>query len=263
MTFVGSSGSVGRAMPCEHFLSPATPQVAARLTFAANLLDLRPLPAWALEVFRVMPSPIFRRIRVSALMTFSAPSARSLRSQNPSHPQQAEDLSSSSLEFSRYTPPPFDFSRVLSHPSRKTGFVPRLSHPDQVPPPWSLTTSTVSSALKLQVYCALLPALRFATFIDARSRPARKLTGMPDAFHVTRFIPFEGFPSFVAVPSSHAPRRVRFTDGRCLLVVAHLANVPSADAPVFRRRPPRQRPKQPSIRPKPKLLKLVETFYRG
>jgi hypothetical protein len=196
-------------------------------------------------------------------MTFTAPSARSLRSQNPSHLQQARDSSSSSLEFSLYTPTPFNTSRVHSHPPRKAGFVPGLSHPDRVPSPWFLTTSTVSSALVLQVYCALLPALRFATFPVASVRQTRRSAGTSDAFLVTRFIPFKGFPLFAAVPSSHTTRRSRYTAGRCPLVVAHLANVPSADAPVFRRRPPRQRPKQLFCRPKPVQMKLVETFYRG
>jgi hypothetical protein len=85
----------------------------------------------------------------------------------------------------------------------------------------------------------------------------------PDAFLVTRFIPFKGFPSFVAVPSSHSTRRLCFTDGLCLLAVAILTKTPSADAPIFRRRPPRQRPRTCSLRSKPNLTDTVEALYQG
>jgi hypothetical protein len=88
-------------------------------------------------------------------------------------------LSSSSLELSRFTTPPFNSLRVISHQPRKTGFVPRLSHPDHVPSPWSLTTSTVSSALELRVYCAPLPALRFVTFPAAVCLSTRRSPGHP------------------------------------------------------------------------------------
>jgi hypothetical protein len=43
-----------------------------------------------------------------------------------------------------------------------------------VPSPWSLTTSTVSSAQRLQVCCTLLPALRFAPFRKIRNRGGPK-----------------------------------------------------------------------------------------
>jgi len=138
-----------------------------------------------------------------------------------------------------------------------------LPGPCRVPSTWSLTTSTVSSALELQVYCALLPALRFAAFPVAWPRYDPKVSRTPDAFLATRFIPFKGFPSSAAVPLSHATRRSRFTSGLCLLVVTILARTPSIDAPIFRRRPPRQCPKACSLQPKPNFPDPVETLYRG
>jgi hypothetical protein len=72
-----------------------------------------------------------------------------------------------------------------------------------VPSPWSLTTSTVSSAQRLQVCCALLPALRFAAFPGFRNRGGPKTSRPMGPFPATRFIPFKGFPSSAAVPCHH------------------------------------------------------------
>lgn len=135
--------------------------------------------------------------------------------------------------------------------------MPGLPSPDLVPPPWFLTTSTVFSALELRVYCTPLSTLRFVTLHVASFRSARRPPGVTDAIPATQLIPFEGFPSFAAVPSSHAVRRPRYTSGRCPLVVAFLAKGPSIDAPIFRRRPPLRRPSSNIHRPKPTFSESV------
>jgi hypothetical protein len=140
---------------------------------------------------------------------------------------------------------------------RRTCFVPGLPSPDLVPSPWFLTTSTVYSALELQVYCTPLSTLRFITFHVASFPSVRRPRGVTDALPATQLIPFEGFPSSAAVSSSHALRRVRYTLDRCLLAVALLAKGPSIDAPIFRRRPPLRCPSSMSHRPKPTLFEPV------
>jgi hypothetical protein len=82
----------------------------------------------------------------------------------------------------------------------------------RVPSSWFLTTSTACSAQRLRVCCTPLPTLRFAAFQAASNAVCPKAPWLCAAFLATRFIPFKGFPSSVAVPH-HC--------GLCPLTVGH------------------------------------------
>jgi hypothetical protein len=196
------------------------------LAFPAPLLDLEPLPARVLEVFPPAPPTLPPKCRGIGPHGFCASLKALTATLAPYAPWQARIRAPPSVDSSASTPPPFDLPRVHSHKSRRTCFGSKLPSSVLVPSSWLLTTSTFFSAPGLRVYCAPLPALRFAAFPVARFRPTRRPSGFPDAFHTTRFKPFKGFPSSIAVPVSPTSRKRPFTTSRCPLVVAVLADAP-------------------------------------
>jgi hypothetical protein len=73
--------------------------------------------------------------------------------------------SSSSLGITRFSPLRCSTVRASTPSDAEASPLGRRYHPTaRVPSSWSLTTSTVSSARRLQVCCALLPAMRFVAF---------------------------------------------------------------------------------------------------
>jgi len=86
-----------------------------------------------------------------------------------------------------------------------------------VPPSWFRTTSTASSARRLQVCCTLLPVLGFAAFRHAFFRPSRGRPGDPTRFPATQARTLRRLP--LASSRTASPRSLVFTAGRCPLAV--------------------------------------------
>ena len=113
----------------------------------------------------------------------------------------SKEVSSSSSHGIRPLHAPLPFDRPCVH-SRKPRLPSgrRYQPSTHVPPSWSLTTSTVYSARRLQVCCTLLPAMEFDAFPVSASRSPEGGSGRTFTFPAPRVIPFEEFPSSTAVP---------------------------------------------------------------
>jgi hypothetical protein len=77
----------------------------------------------------------------------------------------------------RLAPPPFSFHASTPGGERPRSFAPsgrRCQASTPVPPSWSRTTSTVSSAWRLRACCIPLPALGFAAFSSFSARSIRR-----------------------------------------------------------------------------------------
>jgi len=95
----------------------------------------------------LLQSPAIARVRVESDLLSWDSSWRTLSHEPPVCP---------SIDVPTERPLPHDVAIVLRT---------RIADSSRVPSAWFLTTSTGSSARRLQVYCALLPILGFAVFL--------------------------------------------------------------------------------------------------